>query len=51
MTFTYKHYLLNSEIEKYKNDIVILSREQMDLGAIVVFTCDNEQVLDEIFGE
>ena len=51
MTFTYKTYLLNKDIEKYNNEITILSREQMDLGAIVTFTTSNQKVLDEIFSE
>ena len=52
MTFTYKTYLLNRDIEKYKNDIQILEVvKQMDLGAIVRFTCTNPAVLDEIFAD
>ena len=52
MTFTYKTYLLNKDIEKYKNDIQILEVvKKMDLGTIVRFTCSNQQVLDEIFAE
>jgi hypothetical protein len=51
MTFTYKTYLLNKDIEKYNNEITILNREQMDLGAIVTFTTNNQKVLDEIFSE
>lgn len=51
MKFTYKTYLLNREIEQYKNDIDVLSMEKMDLGAIVTFTTTNKKVLDEIFNE
>lgn len=51
MKFTYKAYLLNNDIEKYAKDIEIISMEKMDLGAIVVFHCDNSKVLDEIFDE
>ena len=52
MTFTYKTYLLNRDIEKYKNDIQILEVvKKMDLGAILHFTCSNQQVLDEIFAD
>lgn len=52
MTFTYKTYLLNRDIEKYKNDIQILEVvNKMDLGAILHFTCSNQQVLDEIFAD
>ena len=52
MTFTYKTYLLNKDIEKYQNDIQILEVVYKgDLGTILHFTCSNQQVLDEIFGE
>ena len=52
MTFTYKTYLLNRDIEKYKNDIQILEVVYKgDLGAIILFTCSNKQVLDEIFAD
>jgi hypothetical protein len=52
MTFTYKTYLLNRDIEKYKNDIQILEVvKKMDLGAIIHYTCSNRQVLDEIFAD
>lgn len=52
MTFTYKAYLLNQDIEKYQNDIQIVEViDRMDLGAIVRFTCTNPAVLDEIFNE
>jgi hypothetical protein len=51
MTYTYKTYMLNKDIEKHSNEITILSREQMDLGAIVTFTTNNQRVLDEIFSE
>lgn len=52
MTFTYKTYLLNKDLVKYQNDIQILEVvKKMDLGAIVRFTCSNEQILDEIFAE
>lgn len=52
MTFTYKTYLLNRDIEKYKNDIQILEIiHKGDLGAILHFTCSNQQVLDEIFAD
>lgn len=51
MKFTYKAYLLKNDIEKYKQDIEIVSMKEMDLGAIVVFHCNNSKVLDEIFDE
>ena len=52
MTFTYKTYLLNKDLVKYKNDIQIIEVvDKMDLGAIVRFTCSNRAVIDEIFGE
>lgn len=51
MKFTYKTYLLNNDIEKYKNDIEIIAMRKMDLGAIVTFHCNNPKVLDEIFDE
>jgi hypothetical protein len=51
MTYTYRTYMLNKDIEKYNSEITILSREQMDLGAIVTFTTNNQRVLDEIFSE
>jgi hypothetical protein len=49
--FTYKTYLFYREIEKYSNKIEIVEIENMDLGAMVTFHCDDEKVLDEIFGE
>ena len=52
MTTTYKTYLLNKDLVKYQNDIQIVEViDEMDLGAIVRFTCTNSAVLDEIFGE
>ena len=51
MTFTYKIYMLNRDIEKYSNYITILEREQMDLGAIITFTTNNQEVVEEIFSE
>lgn len=52
MTFTYKTYLFYRDIEKYKNDIQILEVvRKHDLGAVVHFTCSNQQVLDEIFAD
>ena len=51
MTYTYKTYMLNKDIEKYSKDITIITREQMDLGAMITFTTENEKVLDEIFSE
>ena len=52
MTFTYKTYLFYRDIEKYQNDIQILEVVcEMDLGAILHFTCSNQQVLDEIFAD
>lgn len=52
MTFTYKTYLLNKDLVKYQNDIQILEvAYKGDLGAIVRFSCSNQQVLDEIFAE
>jgi c-di-AMP phosphodiesterase-like protein len=43
--------MLKRDIEKYKNDIEIVSEKKMDLGSIVIFHCENEKVLDEIFSE
>ena len=51
MKFTYKAYLLKKDIEKYKNDIEIITEKKMDLGSIVTFHCENAKVLDEIFSE
>ena len=51
MTYTYKTYMLNKDIEKYSKDITIIVREQMNLGAMVTFTTENKKVLDEIFDE
>ena len=54
MTFTYLHYLFNDKIETYvtRGDIQIIEVvKKMTLGAIVHFTCENENVLKEIFGE
>ena len=51
MTYTYKTYMLNKDIEKYSKDITIIVREQMNLGAMVTFTTENKKALDEIFDE
>ncbi len=51
MTFTYKTYLLTADLDKYSDDIVIIEKQEMDLGAIVTFQCENSKVLDEIFSE
>ena len=51
MKFTYKHYLFYTDIERYKNDIEIISIDKKDLGAIVIFYCNNSAVLDEIFAD
>ena len=51
MKFTYKHYLFYTDIERYKNDIEIISMDKMDLGAIVTFYCNNSTVLDKIFAD
>ena len=51
MTYTYKTYMMNKDIEKYSKDITIIDRKQMDLGAIITFTTENKKVLDEIFCE
>ena len=51
MKFTYTHYLLNSELEKYKNDIIIIKEDKMQLGSMVTFTTNNRQVLNDIFGD
>lgn len=54
MTFTYLHYLFNDEIEAYvkKEGIKIIKVvKKMTLGAIIHFTCEDEDVLKEIFGE
>lgn len=51
MTYTYKTYMLNKDIAKYSKDIIIIAREQMDLGAMITFTTENKQVLDKIFAE
>ena len=44
MKFTYKHYLFYTDIERYKNDIEIISMDKMDLGAIVTFYCNKSLV-------
>ena len=51
MTYTYKTYMMNKDIEKYSKDITIIDRKQMDLGAMITFTTENKKVLDEIFCE
>ena len=51
MTYTYKAYMMNKDIEKYSKDITIIDRKQMDLGAMITFTTENKKVLDEIFCE
>lgn len=49
MAVTYWHYLTYTEIAKYRHAITILRCECMDIGALALFTCNDEQVLDEIF--
>ena len=51
MTYTYKAYMMNKDIEKYSKDITILDRKQMDLGAMITFTTEKKKILDEIFSE
>ena len=51
MTYTYKTYMMNKDIEKYSKDITIIDREQMDLGAMITFTTENKKILGEIFSE
>ena len=51
MKLTYKSYILNKEIEKYKNEIEIIKEEKMDLGSIVTIHCENKKIIDEIFSE
>ena len=51
MKFTYKTYLLNREMEKYSKSIEIIEKEQMDLGAIVTFHCEDKTIVEEIFSE
>ena len=51
MTYTYKAYMMNKDIEKYSKDITIIDRKQMDLDAVITFTTENKKVLDEIFSE
>jgi hypothetical protein len=51
MKFTYTHYLLNSELEQFKSKIDIVSIEQMSLGAMVKFHCEDSETLTKIFGE
>ena len=51
MKFTYEQYLFYTDIERYKNDIEIISMDKMDLGATVTFYCNNSAVLDEIFAD
>lgn len=51
MKFTYKTYLLNREMEKYSKSIEIIEKEQMDLGAIVTFHCEDKAIIEEIFSE
>ena len=50
-TMTYTIYLFNDEIEKYSKDINIIKRKQMNLGAVITFTCENEALVAEIFAE
>ena len=49
MTFTYKAYILNKDLETL--NITVIEKEQMDMGAIVTFTCEDEATLDKIFEE
>ena len=49
MTFTYKAYILNKDLETL--NITIIEKEEMDMGAIVTFICDDEATLDKIFEE
>ena len=51
MKFTYKKYFLTRELNKFRNSIEIISEEKMDLGSIVVFNCEDNKILDEIFCE
>ena len=51
MTYTYKTYMTNKDIEKYSKDIAVIDRKQMDLGAVITITTENKKVLDEIFSE
>lgn len=52
MTFTYTHYMFNRDLERRitNNEITVIAIVRMDLGCIVHFTCENEEVLHEIFG-
>ena len=51
MTYTYKTYMKNKDIEQYSKDITIIDRKQMDLGAVITFTTENKKDHDEIFSE
>ena len=49
MTFTYTAYILYKDLENL--NITVIKKEEMDMGAIVTFTCDDEATLDKIFEE
>ena len=51
MRFTYKLYLSKESLKKYEKNIEIIEEEKMDLGSMVTFYCENNEVLDEIYGE
>lgn len=52
MTLTYKAFLLNRQLEAFKDDIQIVETiSKNTYGAMVRFTCSNPLVLDEIFDE
>ena len=49
MTFTYKAYIFHKDLETL--NIEIIEKKDMDMGAIVTFTCNDEATLDKIFAE
>ena len=51
MTYTYTIYMLNADIAKNSKNINIIKREQMDMGAVITFTCEDEELVAEIFAE
>ena len=51
MRYTYTIYLFTKDIEKYKQYIEIIEEEKMDMGSLITFYCENEEILTEIFTE
>ena len=52
MTFTYKHYFFTEDLKRKidnKQIKVVEVVKKMDLGSIVIFTCEDEKIINEIF--